>query len=166
MKQTELQKKLKVGARFRCKIEGVECEGRLQFECGRWYLCQNIKDGFSCIDKLGYKYSYTVLGAGYYTLEILPDEPEERDWQEGDVLEHDLLKDKVKVIKIMNGTCLLSRLNNFQEIDTSALYTKEEIVEQDWKLYTEPTRITITLDDAISAYAEKFGVDKNLIDLK
>lgn len=48
------------GERFRAKIGGVICEGRISV-CGRHlYLCQNFKNGFSAPDKLGFAYSWLI----------------------------------------------------------------------------------------------------------
>lgn len=49
-----------VGTKFKAKIEGVECEGRIQKQDGRIYLCQNTKDGHGCDDKLGFNYSWYI----------------------------------------------------------------------------------------------------------
>lgn len=48
------------GKKFRCKIDGTFVEGRIQVEENRVYLCQNIKNGGICEDKLGYEYSWYV----------------------------------------------------------------------------------------------------------
>lgn len=49
-----------VGTKFKAKIQGVECEGRIQKEDGCIYLCQNKADGGTCYDKLGFDYSWTI----------------------------------------------------------------------------------------------------------
>lgn len=50
---------LKAGARVTCTIKGTEIrDAKLQYEDGQWYICQNLKDGAYCLDKLGYKYSW------------------------------------------------------------------------------------------------------------
>jgi len=49
-----------VGTKFKAKIEGVECEGRIQKEDGNIYLCQNEKDGKGCGDSLGFYYSWNI----------------------------------------------------------------------------------------------------------
>jgi hypothetical protein len=50
---------LKAGARVTCTIEGKEIrDAKLQYEKGEWYICQNEREGNSCEDKLGYKYSW------------------------------------------------------------------------------------------------------------
>jgi hypothetical protein len=51
------------GTEFTAKIERVEVTGKIQKEGGRYFLCQNKKDGTDCKNKLGYKYSW-VVGTG------------------------------------------------------------------------------------------------------
>lgn len=88
------------GRRFRCKIYGEPVEGKIQVEDGCVYLCQNVRRGNECGDKLGYLYSWNVLsGSDEYlriydvsdfALLMTAEEIEEyKDWQVGD-----LIKDK------------------------------------------------------------------------
>lgn len=49
-----------VGTKFKAKIQGVECEGRIQKEDGCIYLCQNKADGGICDDELGFDYSWSI----------------------------------------------------------------------------------------------------------
>jgi hypothetical protein len=51
------------GTEFTAKIERTEVTGKIQFEDGRYFLCQNKKDGTDCKNKLGYKYSW-IVGPG------------------------------------------------------------------------------------------------------
>jgi hypothetical protein len=53
-------KGVKSGTEFTAKIEQTEVTGKIQFEDGRYFLCQNKKDGTDCKNKLGYKYSWVV----------------------------------------------------------------------------------------------------------
>ena len=46
--------------KFKATINGDLCEGKVQFENGEYYLCQNIHDGSDCKDKLGYNYSWQI----------------------------------------------------------------------------------------------------------
>lgn len=88
------------GKKFRCKIDGLYVEGRIQVEKDMAFLCQNIKDGVECEDKLGYTYSWYV-GTGnkvYLSIsnvtnfEIIGMTKEEienyKDWQVGDKIIH------------------------------------------------------------------------------
>lgn len=53
----------KIGAGNRCEVSilGTEItDARLQFEDGKWFICQNVIGGIDCSDKLGYEYSFRV----------------------------------------------------------------------------------------------------------
>jgi len=52
--------KISVGTPFTAYIEGVPVTGKIQKYSKKIYLCQNIKNGVSCEDKLGYKYSWQI----------------------------------------------------------------------------------------------------------
>lgn len=45
------------GKKFKANIYNIPVEGRIQVEEGSIYLCQNVKDGADCEDKLGFKCS-------------------------------------------------------------------------------------------------------------
>lgn len=65
--------KLEAGKRVRGSIKGVAVEGRLQFEDGCWYFCQDKVRGSYCSDKLGYKYSWKFreISPGIYTDDVV-----------------------------------------------------------------------------------------------
>jgi hypothetical protein len=56
-----------VGRGFRCNIAGKRARGKLQYEKGNWYLCQNSIQGGSCLDMLGYEFSWYVNNASNST---------------------------------------------------------------------------------------------------
>jgi hypothetical protein len=56
-------KGVKSGTEFTAKIERTEVTGKIQFEDGRYFLCQNKKNGTDCKNKLGYRYSW-IVGPG------------------------------------------------------------------------------------------------------
>ena len=85
------------GFNFNAVIDGTSCEGRIQVEGGRVYLCQDKKDGADCADKLGFMYSWGIkrgtpedmkrFNVNVTDLEIVPRDPETyKDWQEGDII--------------------------------------------------------------------------------
>jgi len=51
---------VKSGTEFTAKIERTEVTGKIQFEYGSYFLCQNKKNGTDCKNKLGYRYSWIV----------------------------------------------------------------------------------------------------------
>jgi hypothetical protein len=60
----------KSGQGFKAIIDGVRCEGKVQVEYGDIYLCQNEKDGKSCVDKLGYQYSWGITDLHTHELKM------------------------------------------------------------------------------------------------
>ena len=46
--------------KFRAKIDGKEAIGVIRVEKDIAFLCQNIANGYSCCDKKGYSYSWSV----------------------------------------------------------------------------------------------------------
>jgi hypothetical protein len=53
-------KGIKSGTKFTAKIEQTKVTGKIQFEDGRYFLCQNKKNGSDCKNKLDYRYSWVV----------------------------------------------------------------------------------------------------------
>lgn len=48
------------GKHFICEIADRGVSGRIQVEHGYVYLCQDLRDGADCEDKIGYDYSWFV----------------------------------------------------------------------------------------------------------
>ena len=86
------------GKKFKANIQGIPVKGRIQVEEGSIYLCQDVMNGVSCEDKLGFKYSWRIgdgsemglIKNDVSNLCIRPSTKEEaesfKDWQVGDKL--------------------------------------------------------------------------------
>lgn len=61
---------MKEGQSFTAKIEGVPVRGKIQKEGDCFYLCQDIKDGLDCANKLGFKYSWAIHNGKKYHLQL------------------------------------------------------------------------------------------------
>ena len=48
------------GRRFSALINDVEAKGKICYEEGKYYLCQNVKSGSTCNNMLGYECSWIV----------------------------------------------------------------------------------------------------------
>lgn len=129
--------KYKVGGRFSAKIKGIFCKGKLQKEGHSWFLCQNHCDGQECLDKLGYKHSWSISADGTITLQ-------ERDVThfkllDEEVCEGSILIDEKKNKRQVLGVCgevyFLSSENNFKIM--SSMFTKYELDLYGFKLFTE-----------------------------
>lgn len=58
MQESEILKKYKPGDSFTCIRNSVKVAGKIQFEGGHLFLCQDTIQGNECKDKLGYTCSY------------------------------------------------------------------------------------------------------------
>lgn len=160
-----------VGKRFTCSIEGDFVEGKLQEEVNEYYLCQNLKDGQRCINKLGYNYSWAIGKE-----EILPEnkyqiinltfkqlDPETyKDWQVGDkiIMYNESIKGK---IIFRSGKVVIYEHNK----KSSYPYTCDELFERGYRLDVpiipeEPKILELTLDDI----ALKYGMAVSQIKIK
>lgn len=52
--------KVDIGTEFRCKILDISCEGKVQKEGENIYLCQDLIDGVSIENTLGYGYAWSI----------------------------------------------------------------------------------------------------------
>jgi hypothetical protein len=50
------------GKKFRGSIYGEKCEGAIVEEDGMIFLCQNIRNGCECDEKMGFRFSWIVQG--------------------------------------------------------------------------------------------------------
>ena len=74
-----------IGKPFRAYIDNTLCEGKIQIEGSRVYLCQNIMVGKNCDNRLGYTYSWSVRSGS------------EHDLSESDVYDFKLLDEEPKI---------------------------------------------------------------------
>ena len=108
------------GKKFKANINDLPAEGRIQVEEGSIYLCQDASSGFSCEDKLGFKYSWCIgdgsemalIKNGISNLCIRPSTKEEaesfKDWQVGDKLVYE--SNTWEVISVVeNWSCARER---------------------------------------------------------
>lgn len=133
------------GRRFKCKIYGDSVKGKIQVEDGIVYLCQNIKEGIDCIDKLGYFFSWVVDSGNKDDLEtngvtnfeivgMIKEEIENyKDWQVGDKIIHKD-GDKGEII-FRSGEFVVFKYNNNA---ASNNYTIEELYSIGWRLDEKP----------------------------
>ena len=108
------------GKKFKANIYNIPVEGRIQVEEGSIYLCQNVKDGADCEDKLGFKCSWHIEDGSEMALIknnasnlcIHPSTKEEaesfKDWQVGDKLVYE--SNTWEVISVVeNWSCARER---------------------------------------------------------
>jgi len=85
--------KLRGGVRVSCRIHGeVIDNAKIQTEDGKFYICQDRRDGDRCSDRLGYKYSWVfnngstsdLAKVSITNLKVIGQDIE--DAQEGDII--------------------------------------------------------------------------------
>lgn len=57
---TQLAEKIGTDRLCYVSINGEIAQAKLQFQNGYFYICQNIQEGMSCSNRLGYRFSYIV----------------------------------------------------------------------------------------------------------
>lgn len=151
---------LKAGARVTCTIFGTKIKNaKLQFEDGKWYICQNERDGNNCKDKLGYEYSWRFnkdepLNDLVENLHLL-----DSTSIDGIYVGAKVSKEKGKIQEVL-GICgrviFLSRENNFDVVGDILHYTLEELKELDYRIIPEQPEeeaVEVTMKEV----CEKFG---------
>jgi len=114
---------------FTAEIEGTKTSGKVQYEDGRYYLCQNDNDGAYCRNKKGFKYSWFVNGCGEINnLKFIKVEKLE-EWKENDVIESDGIAFMIVAVKNDRKMILEDTVNKLH----LSQMTIEEHKKQGWK---------------------------------
>lgn len=157
------------GLEFEANIDGTICKGKVQVEKNKVYLCQDVKDGSPCEDRLGYKYSWVTYEKSIpdsfdewyvsnFKLIESKDDPF-KDWQVGAKLSRE---GNTHEIIFRSGELIICK--NHNNI-ASSNYTCQEVYEKGFRLQTEnpegekPQPITVTLEE-IALWK---GVSKEMI---
>ena len=144
------------GRKFSAKINETYVEGLIRVEDGEAYLCQNQRNGYSCNDKLGFKYSWSVrdgsIGSlndtGVTDLRLHPVTTEEiedyKDWQIGDKI-----TDNIETLEVIfrGGELVVCK---YSDDRASCNYTCNELHRCGYRLVAEPEKediIEVTMDE-------------------
>lgn len=162
------------GRFFSAKIQDDKVTGRIRVENERVYLCQDKKNGASCEDKLGYKYSWIVddgseeklasNNVSCFKLTLLTAEEIEKykDWKVRDKIRMD--DDKIFEVIFQSGELVV--LKDVETGKASANYTCDELYNMGYRFFQpemEEKEITeLTMDEI----AEKFGLPVDKIRVK
>lgn len=153
--------------RFKAIIGTTPVEGKIQLENGKYYLCQNKRDGARCSDKLGYKFSWSVesgsvkhlLGNEVKNLKVKGWTEKEinecKDFQIGDELISHRSYNRVIVAKF-GERLLLADTDDGKAV----LLTAQELYDDDWRLNIEHEEDEPeTVELSVAEVAEKLGID-------
>lgn len=159
------------GRRFRAKIDGVWCDGKISVEGRCVYLCNNNKDrSVYCCNKLGYKYAWYVGRGGIlidynvtdFHIVLTASEIEAyKDWQVGDKVKKGNMCWEV----IFRSGKLVVCEND--EFCATANYTCDELYDGGFRLVADPEpeeneTVELTLDQI----AEKLGIPVEKLRIK
>ena len=144
------------GRKFSAKIEGTYVKGLIRVEDGNVYLCQNMKDGSDCDDKLGFRFSWSVRKGSSDDLKdmnvtdicLIPVYPEEievyKNWQVGDKITDGL--ESLEVI-FRSGELVVCKDS---DDEASCNYTCNELHKRGYRLVVESEKeeiIEVTMDE-------------------
>lgn len=160
------------GRRFRAKIEGIPCNGKIRVEHRRVFLCQDIKNGTQCEHKFGYKCSWEVLvGADGCSISPTATEIEVLDMTAADIESY---KDWQVGDKVSNGKFTIEVIFRSGELvvckneEGSAMsnFTCDELYLCGYRLVADPEpedeMVELTLDEI----AEKVGIPVEKLRIK
>lgn len=151
------------GRRFRAKIEGVECDGKIRVEDGLVYLCQNEKSGISCTNKFGYKYSWVMPSISVSELELYPNTAAEieayKDWQVGDKVTD---CDRVWEVIFRSGELVCARKIPAELLQTIPVTNYTDTVSVSSPEPEPEETLELTMDEI----AEKFGIKPENLRIK
>lgn len=144
------------GRKFTAKIKGIDAAGLIRVEDGKVYLCQNVKDGADCDDKLGFIFSWKVCDGsrdslndmGVTDFRLFPMTAKEieacKNWQVGDKITDGI---ETKEVIFRSGEFVVCKDSDG---DASCNYTCDELYNDGYRLDVEPEEeeiIEVTMDE-------------------
>ena len=133
------------GQPFRCKIDGTQCEGRITVEDENVFLCQNEMDGYDCVDKQEFSYSWHITEVQkdildnkanhqYVTEFVLLDSQNEhfrlaniQDLVPGNIIQYRHFEPR-EILEVVNGIVEYARVSTGER----SVFTIEEFKEKPW----------------------------------
>lgn len=162
------------GRRFRAKIDGVLCEGKVKVYDGEAFLCQNKKFGYDCADRGGYKYSWRVTFFGkvdfddedtrvtdFQLLGMTAAEIEAyNDWQVGDKVTKN---GATMEVIFRSGKLVVCELRTGE---ASVNFTCDELYDDGWRLVADPEPEDETVELTMDEIAKKVGIPVEKLRIK
>lgn len=160
------------GKKFKANIQGFPVKGRIQVEEGSIYLCQDVSNGSSCEDKLGFKYSWHIGDGSEMTLTkndvsnlcIRPSTKEEaesfKDWQVGDKL---VSGSNIWEVIFRAGELVVCKL---EEDKATSNYTCDELYRLGFRLVYEPDPESEIVEVTMDEIAKMKGIPVERLHIK
>lgn len=160
------------GKKFKANIYNIPVEGRIQVEEGSIYLCQNVKDGADCEDKLGFKCSWHIedgsemalIKNNVSNLCIHPSTKEEaesfKDWQVGDKL---VYESNTWEVIFRSGELVVCKRENG---NVPYNFTCDELYTLGFRLVYEPDPETEIVEVTMDEIAKMKGIPVERLHIK
>jgi hypothetical protein len=158
------------GRKFTATFRENKVEGKIQYENGEFFLCQNKRCGKTCLDKLGYSYSYTVENGtverlyryGVTDMEFLSMTAQGiedyKDFKIGDVLisKENRWSYNREVIAIIEDEIVITKDKDGTE--DLRMNTKDKLHQNGWRLKYVPEEEPI-VELSVAEVASRLGVN-------
>ncbi len=160
------------GKKFKANIHNIPVEGRIQVEKGSIYLCQDVSNGSSCKDKLGFKYSWYIGNGSEMALTkndvsnlcIRPSTKEEaesfKDWQVGDKL---VSGSNIWEVIFRSGELVVCKRENG---NATYNFTCDELYTSGFRLVYEPDPESEIVEVTMDEIAKMKGIPVERLHIK
>lgn len=144
------------GKRFAAEIQGDLCEGIISVEGKQVFLCQNVRDGLSCSDRKGFRYSWCyqfengTFSEGVKEFRLL-DEVQEGDWVYVSNTEPECRGKEKRIFITKVGPLAICVTEGYE-----SQYLKEKDLSQcfAWKYFRPIPTFEVTMEEALRIVAE------------
>ena len=160
------------GKKFKANIHNIPVEGRIQVEKRSIYLCQDVSNGSSCKDKLGFKYSWYIGDGSEMALTkndvsnlcIRPSTKEEaesfKDWQVGDKL---VSGSNIWEVIFRSGELVVCKRENG---NATYNFTCDELYTSGFRLVYEPDPESEIVEVTMDEIAKMKGIPVERLNIK
>lgn len=155
------------GRRFRAKINGAECVGRIRVEYGRVFLDGKDKLGFNYYWGVGDGCEYSLSANNVTDLQLLGMTATEidayKDWQVGDkVSRPDVDGPDVMEVILRNDKVVICE----DAEERAAVFTCNELYNEGYRLVADPEPDDDTVELTLDQIADKFGIETDKLRIK
>lgn len=166
-----------VGRKFSAIIAGISSEGKIQYDGGTYFLCQNERDGSSCKNKLKYKFSWAI-GEGKVSdlqknavrklrIQVISEEDsdQEKVFNEGDVLVNNKVPNSEVIVDGKIGETLICRRVSIGVLTMGEpfLTHSERLFNYGWRLKVEELEEPQSIEMSVKDVATKLGIDPKVL---
>lgn len=166
-----------IGRKFSAIISGIPSKGKIQYDRGTYFLCQNERDGSACKNKLGYKFSWAIEDGKVCNLQrnavkklriqviSKEDSDQEKVFDEGDVLVNNEVPNSEVIIDGKIGETLICRSVSMDALTMGEpfLSHSEKLFYYGWRLKVEELKEPQSIEMSVKDVATKLGIDPKVL---